>query len=98
MFTYMLHGLARAYVPQVSDVLCIGLGIGIVPSARAVEIAVDVDRRIPVRLHFLEAGIVDILSAFIALLELARRGALRVEQTEPFASIVIRRESPRETV
>ena len=44
------------------------------------------------------ARIVDILSAFIALLELARRGALRVEQPEPFASIVIRRESPRETV
>ena len=44
------------------------------------------------------AGIVDILSAFIALLELARRGVLRVEQPEPFASIVIRRESPREAV
>jgi segregation and condensation protein A len=44
------------------------------------------------------AGIVEILSAFIALLELARRGALRVEQPEPFAPIVIRRESPREAV
>jgi segregation and condensation protein A len=44
------------------------------------------------------AGIVEILSAFIALLELARRGALRVEQPEPFAPIVIRREPPRETV
>ena len=44
------------------------------------------------------AGIVEILSAFIALLELARRGALRVEQPGPFAPIVIRRESPRETV
>jgi segregation and condensation protein A len=44
------------------------------------------------------AGIVEVLSAFIALLELARRGALRVEQPEPFAPIVIRRESPRETV
>jgi len=43
------------------------------------------------------AGIVEVLSAFIALLELARRGALRVEQPEPFAPIVIRRESPRET-
>src|SRR5207247_10717370 len=31
MFTYMLHGLARAYAPHVDDVLCIGLGIGIVP-------------------------------------------------------------------
>jgi segregation and condensation protein A len=44
------------------------------------------------------AGIVEVLSAFIALLELARRGALRVEQPQPFASIVIRRESPREAV
>jgi segregation and condensation protein A len=43
-------------------------------------------------------GIVEILSAFIALLELARRGTLRVEQPEPFAPIVIRRESPREAV
>jgi segregation and condensation protein A len=42
------------------------------------------------------AGIVEILSAFIALLELARRGTLRVTQPEPFAPIVIRRESPRE--
>lgn len=31
MFTYMLHGLARAYTPAISNVLCIGLGIGIVP-------------------------------------------------------------------
>jgi spermidine synthase len=31
MFTYMLHGLARAYVPRVDQVLCIGLGVGIVP-------------------------------------------------------------------
>jgi spermidine synthase len=31
MFTYMLHGLARAYSPKVDDVLCIGMGIGIVP-------------------------------------------------------------------
>jgi segregation and condensation protein A len=44
------------------------------------------------------AGIVDVLSVFIALLELARRGALSVEQPGPFAPIVIRRESPRETV
>jgi segregation and condensation protein A len=42
------------------------------------------------------AGIVEVLSAFIALLELARRGTLRVTQPEPFAPIVIRRESPRE--
>ncbi len=31
MFTYMLHGLARAYVPRVDKVLCIGMGVGIVP-------------------------------------------------------------------
>jgi SAM-dependent methyltransferase len=31
LFTYMLHGLARAYATNVNDVLCIGLGIGIVP-------------------------------------------------------------------
>jgi spermidine synthase len=32
MYTYMLRGLARAYTPKIDDVLCIGLGIGIVPS------------------------------------------------------------------
>jgi spermidine synthase len=31
MFTYMLRDLARAYAPRVDDVLCIGMGIGIVP-------------------------------------------------------------------
>jgi spermidine synthase len=31
MFTYLLHDLARAYAPQVDRVLCIGLGVGIVP-------------------------------------------------------------------
>ena len=40
--------------------------------------------------------LVDMLSAFIALLELAKRGALRLSQDGPFAPIVIRRESPRE--
>jgi len=39
--------------------------------------------------------IVDMLSAFIALLELAKRGALSVRQDGPFAPIQIRRESPR---
>src|SRR5439155_881463 len=39
--------------------------------------------------------IVDVLSAFIALLELAKRGALRVHQEGPFAPMQIRRESPR---
>ena len=43
MFTYMLHDLARAYVPQIQDVLCIGLGVGIVPMNFAKEgIRVDV--------------------------------------------------------
>jgi spermidine synthase len=31
MFTYMLYGLADAYTPRISNVLCIGLGVGIVP-------------------------------------------------------------------
>ncbi|HMH83395.1 MAG TPA: segregation/condensation protein A [Gemmatimonadales bacterium] len=39
--------------------------------------------------------IVDVLSAFIALLELAKRGSLTVHQDGPFALIQIRRESPR---
>jgi segregation and condensation protein A len=43
-----------------------------------------------------QAGVVDVLSAFIALLELAKRGTLSVGQPEPFAPIRIRRESPRE--
>lgn len=30
-FTYLLAGLARAYTTNISDVLCIGLGVGIVP-------------------------------------------------------------------
>ena len=30
-FTYMLSGLARAYNTNINDVLCIGLGVGIVP-------------------------------------------------------------------
>src|SRR6185436_15244436 len=43
MFTYMLHLLAHAYTPAVSNVLCIGLGIGIVPMEFAREgVSVDV--------------------------------------------------------
>jgi spermidine synthase len=43
MFTYMLQGLARAYAPQLREVLCIGMGIGIVPRELAREgVAVDV--------------------------------------------------------
>ncbi len=30
-FTYMLSGLARCYTTNITDVLCIGLGVGIVP-------------------------------------------------------------------
>ncbi len=30
-FTYMLSGLARAYTTNIEEVLCIGLGVGIVP-------------------------------------------------------------------
>ena len=43
MFTYLLHDLARAYTPQVERVLCIGLGVGIVPMQFVREgVAVDV--------------------------------------------------------
>jgi spermidine synthase len=37
LFTYMLHDLARAYAPQLENVLCIGLGVGIVPMQLARE-------------------------------------------------------------
>jgi spermidine synthase len=36
-FTYMLHGLARGYRSSIEDVLCIGLGVGIVPMKFAQE-------------------------------------------------------------
>jgi segregation and condensation protein A len=42
------------------------------------------------------SSVVDVLSAFIALLELARRGTLSLHQPQPFTPFVIRRESPRE--
>ncbi|MGH7338336.1 MAG: hypothetical protein ACREI7_12200, partial [Myxococcota bacterium] len=42
------------------------------------------------------ATLVDVLSTFIALLELARRGRLSLAQPEPFAPMEIRRESPRD--
>lgn len=43
MFTYMLHLLAKTYTPEITNVLCIGLGIGIVPMQFAHEgAAVDV--------------------------------------------------------
>src|SRR5207248_107925 len=42
--------------------------------------------------------LVDVLSVFIALLELAKRGSLSVHQEGAFTTIQIRRESPREAV
>jgi SAM-dependent methyltransferase len=42
MFTWMLEGLARAYAPRLDRVLCIGMGIGIVPRDLA-RAGVDVD-------------------------------------------------------
>lgn len=43
LFTYMLHGLAHAYTPKLESALCIGLGVGIVPSQFAQEgVSVDV--------------------------------------------------------
>ena len=37
IFTYLLHDLARAYTTNLGDVLCIGLGVGIVPMQFARE-------------------------------------------------------------
>jgi spermidine synthase len=37
LFTYMLHDLALAYHPEVRQVLCLGLGVGIVPMLFANE-------------------------------------------------------------
>jgi len=31
LFTFMLHGLAKVYTTNIEDVLCIGMGVGIVP-------------------------------------------------------------------
>ena len=42
------------------------------------------------------ATLVDVLSTFIALLELAKRSALTLSQTEPFGPMVISRGTPRE--
>jgi len=41
-FTYLLHGLSRAYTPEIQRALCIGLGIGLVPAQLARE-GVEVD-------------------------------------------------------
>ena len=32
LFTYMLHGLSRAYTKKIDSALCIGMGMGIVPA------------------------------------------------------------------
>ena len=40
--------------------------------------------------------LVDVLSIFIALLELAKRGSLKLAQPAPFTPLIIRRESPRQ--
>ncbi len=37
LFTHMLHGLAYAYAPRLERVLCIGMGVGIVPMQFARE-------------------------------------------------------------
>jgi predicted membrane-bound spermidine synthase len=37
VFTYLLAGLARAYTTNIQDVLCIGMGVGIVPRDFAQE-------------------------------------------------------------
>jgi segregation and condensation protein A len=43
-----------------------------------------------------QSTIVDVLSAFIALLELAKRSTVTLSQPEPFAPMVITRATPRE--
>ena len=43
-----------------------------------------------------QATLVDVLSTFIALLELAKRSALTLSQSEPFGPMVITRAIPRE--
>ncbi len=51
LFTHMLHGLAKYYTAETKDVLCIGVGIGIVPMLFANEgstvDAVEINDRIP---------------------------------------------------
>jgi segregation and condensation protein A len=43
-----------------------------------------------------QATLVDVLSTFIALLELAKRSSLTLSQSEPFGPMVITRGTPRE--
>jgi spermidine synthase len=42
LFTYMLHDLAHAYTPEIRSALCIGLGVGIVPTLM-VQQGIEVD-------------------------------------------------------
>ena len=52
VFTYMLHLLPKAYTPEIHDVLCIGLGVGIAPMHFANDGAkVDVIEINPAVLH-----------------------------------------------
>jgi spermidine synthase len=67
MFTYMLAGLARTYTSNITDVLCIGLGVGIVPMefARAgarVDVVEINPAMVPVAAEFfdLEPGLLEI--------------------------------------
>lgn len=58
LFTYALHGLARVHAPRIDDVLCIGLGIGIVPmqfareGARVTGVEINPDVIPMARAHF----------------------------------------------
>lgn len=58
LFTYSLHGLARVHAPRLDDVLCIGLGVGIVPmqfaqdGARVTAVEINPDVIPMARAHF----------------------------------------------
>jgi spermidine synthase len=59
MFTYMLAGLARTYTSNINDVLCIGLGVGIVPMEFArngaqVDVVEINPAMVPVALEFFD--------------------------------------------
>lgn len=58
-FTYLLSGLARAYTTNIQDVLCIGLGVGIVPMDFAhhgdrVDVVEINPAVVPVGIHFFD--------------------------------------------
>jgi spermidine synthase len=58
LFTYSLYGLARVHAPRLDDVLCIGLGIGMVPmqfardGARVTAVEINPDVIPMARAHF----------------------------------------------